>query len=164
MKKLLLVCTVLCICFVSNAQRFQGQFNVGTIFADGGAGPTVDLTAGVLLFNHFYAGIETGYDSLFSNVTMYDGYYMYKVTSYEGYIPLGINMKGYFTEGTSLKPYLNCSLGGFFGVADLNGINGFRCQLGAGIDYRRFNFGIGYNLLYKWGAFHSGYIKLGFRF
>ena len=130
----------------------------------GGAGPTVGVTAGALIMDYFYAGVETGFESLFSSVAITDGYYIYKVNSFEGYIPLGVNMKGYFTKDTALKPYLNSSLGGFFGLADLGGLNGFRFQIGAGVDFKRFNLGIGYNMLYKWDAAHSGYIKLGYRF
>lgn len=168
MKKLLLLCVTLCLSLVCSAQnsniKFQGQVDAGAAFMAMGAGPTVDLTAGVLLYDHFYAGIETGLGSMISNVIVYSDYYAFVVTAFEGYIPLGVNMKGYFTKNTNLKPYFNCSLGGFFGVADLAGINGFRCQLGAGIDYKRFNFGIGYQVLAKGGAAHCGYVKLGCRF
>lgn len=168
MKKFLLVCAVLCASFVCNAQsqnvKFQGQVDVGTVFMSGGAGPTVGITAGALVMDYFYAGVETGFDSLFSNALVADGYYVYRLDLFEGYIPLGVNMKGYFTKNRAFKPYLNTSLGGFFGLADLGGINGFRFQIGAGFDFKHFNFGIGYNMLYKWGAAHSGYIKLGYRF
>ncbi len=168
MRKFLLVCAALCVSFVCSAQsqkvKFQGQVDVGTVFMQGGAGPTVGVTAGALIMDYFYAGVETGFESLFSSVAITDGYYIYKVNSFEGYIPLGVNMKGYFTKDTALKPYLNSSLGGFFGLADLGGLNGFRFQIGAGVDFKRFNLGIGYNMLYKWGAAHSGYIKLGYRF
>lgn len=168
MRKLLLLCAVLCVSFVCNAQnpsvRFQGQVDVGTVFMQGGAGPTADITAGVLVLDHFYVGAETGFESVISSVFVTDGYDLYKVSSFEGYIPLGVNMKGYFTKNTALRPYLNAFFGGFFGLADLAGFNGFRMQAGLGLDYKHFNLGIGYNMLVLQGAAHCGYIKLGYRF
>ena len=59
---------------------------------------------------------------------------------------------------------INCSLGGFIGVSDtLDGINGFHCQVGAGIEVKRFTFGIGYNGLAKGGTVSCGYVQLGVR-
>lgn len=63
-----------------------------------------------------------------------------------------------------MSPFINCSLGGFFGVADLGGLNGFFCQAGAGVDVKQFSFGIGYSGLVKYGTAHCGYVKLVYRF
>ena len=44
------------------------------------------------------------------------------------------------------------------------GINGFHCQVGMGIDFKRFTFGAGYNALVKRGTADTGYVKIGYRF
>ena len=84
-------------------------------------------------------------------------------TLFEGYIPLELNMKGYIPVSEKVRPYINCSLGGFFGVADLDGLNGFSCQVGAGVEINRVSIGIGYNGLVKYGTSNLGYIKIGIR-
>lgn len=165
MKKFLLICIGVSLFSICNAQvRFQGQFDVGTVFMDGGVGPAADITAGISIHNSFYVGLESGFGSIFSSAIISDGYDMYNLEIFEGYIPLGINMKGYLSKRTSVRPYINCSLGGFFGVADLDGVNGFRCQAGAGLECRRINIGVGYQVLAGLGTAHCGYVKIGFRF
>ena len=54
-------------------------------------------------------------------------------------------------------------MGGFFGVGDLQGLNGFSCQAGAGLEIDRVSIGIGYNGLVKYGTLSMGYIKIGIR-
>ena len=55
---------------------------------------------------------------------------------------------------------------GFVGIGEeFAGINGFHCQIGMGIDFKRFTFGAGYNALVKLGTTaHTGYVKIGYRF
>jgi hypothetical protein len=141
--------------------KFQGYGNVGLIYCPdaSGAGPTVDLNAGALFGNHFYAGFETGFHSLIS--TAYVGNYSLRL--FEGYVPLAVNLKGYLTK-SKVRPFVNVSLGGFVGVADLAGFNGFYCQAGAGVDVKRFSVGLGYSGLVKLGTASSLYFKLGVRF
>lgn len=135
--------------------KFQGYGNLGVLILPVGgtvsAGPTLDLSVGAAITDYFYAGFETGLHTLIGG-----GYF-------EGYIPLALNMKGYFTK-TKARPYLNCSLGGFLGIADLGGFNGFYCQAGAGVDVKRFSIGLGYSGLVKLGTASSLYLKVGVRF
>ncbi len=135
--------------------RLQSYVYGGAIFMSHAGGPAVDLSLGVRLWDYAYIGIETGFHSLFSNA--------YWSTYTEAYIPLGINLKGYIPTGKKIYPYVNCSLGGFFGLMDLGGFNGFYCQVGAGIDVKRFSFGIGYSGLVKYGTASCGYVKFGVR-
>lgn len=149
--------------------KFAGYLNPGTIFTADGAGPTFDISAGIKVYDYFYAGIATGFHTSFtpyeysysnSYFTVYD-----TDTLFEAYIPIGINLKGYLTKGQKGNPYVNCTLGGFIGVGDsLAGWNGFHCQVGMGVDIKRFTIGMGYNALVKVGAAHLGYFKLGYRF
>ena len=133
--------------------KFQGYVNLGTVFNGYVGGPTFDVTAGARIYEYLYVGVETGFHTLFEYGYLY------------GYIPVGVNMKGYFTRNNKVNPYLNCTLGGFFGVGEFDGFNSFHCQVGLGIDVKRFTFGIGYNALVVEGeSVDMGYIRLGFRF
>lgn len=143
--------------------KFQGYFMLGTIFNSISAGPTVDLNLGAKIYEHFYMGIESGFHTM---LTPINNNYFESLENWicEMYIPLGANMKVYFTKNKAVNPYINCSLGGFFGVGDiLGGWNGFYCQAGAGFDVQRFTFSIGYSGIVKYGTAHCGYIKLGVR-
>ena len=89
----------------------------------------------------------------------------YSEILFGGYIPLGVNLKGYLTKKFAVNPYLECSLGAFVGIGDFSGETGFHCRVGAGIEYKRFNVGIGYNALVEYGfPLNMGYVNLGFRF
>ena len=174
MKRVILTLICIATAFVATAQngtssaennplniKFQGYGNLGLIYCPdaSGAGPTVDLNVGAQFGNHLYAGFETGFHSLIS--TGYLG--SYSVRLFEGYIPLALNLKGYLTK-SKVRPFVNVSLGGFIGVADLSGFNGFYCQAGAGVDYKRFSVGLGYSGLVKYATASSLYFKLGIRF
>jgi hypothetical protein len=142
--------------------RFQGYGNLGLVYCPdaAAAGPTVDLNVGVAINDFFYAGFATGFHSL---ITTYDSYYGNSYTYFDGYIPLAVNLKGYFTK-TKVRPFVNVSLGGFIGVADFGGYNGFYCQVGAGVDINRFSIGLGYNGLVKVGTASCLYFNVGMRF
>ena len=147
--------------------RLQSYVYGGAIFMSHAGGPAVDLSLGVRLWDYAYIGVETGFHSLFStfeevyfNGSRYD---TYEGNIKDAYIPLGVNLKGYIPTGKKIYPYVNCSLGGFFGLMDLGGFNGFYCQVGAGIDVKRFSFGIGYSGLVKYGTASCGYVKFGVR-
>lgn len=124
------------------------------------AGPTLDLSVGAKFFEHFYLGFETGFHSMIYEVAEEHKLY--------GSVPLGVNMKGYFTRGKNVNPYVNLTLGGFVGVGDyLSNQTGFHCQIGVGFEAGRFSLGIGYACLkieeYDYTQ-NNGYVKLGVRF
>lgn len=140
--------------------KFRAYTNLGTIFLASGAGPTVDLTAGVQIYEHLYAGVTTGFHSLL--IPYYDDWEEESGVGVVGYVPLGVNLKGYLTRGRTVNPYLNCTLGGFFEVSD--NLSGFLCQVGAGVEIKRFTIGIGYNAMIVYGLrLDMGYVNLGFR-
>lgn len=148
---------------MSTPIKFQGYFTLGTIFTSISAGPTVDLNLGVKIYEHFYLGVESGFHTM---LTPINNNYLESLENWisEMYVPLGANMKVYITKNKVVNPYINCSLGGFFGVGDnMAGWNGFYCQAGAGFDAQRFTFSIGYSGLVKYGTASCGYIKLGVR-
>ncbi len=146
--------------------RLQSYAYLGTTFRSAAGGATVDLSLGARVYDYFYAGVETGFHTLFyvnhDKGKPDEG--LYHNRDAEGYVPLALNLKGYIPAGRRIYPHLNCSLGGFFGVMDLHGRNGFYLQAGAGVDVRRFSLGIGYTRVD--GRYHDidcGYIKLGVR-
>lgn len=148
---------------MSTPIKFQGYFTLGTIFTSISAGPTEDLNLGVKIYEHFYLGVESGFHTM---LTPINNNYLESLENWisEMYVPLGANMKVYITKNKVVNPYINCSLGGFFGVGDnMAGWNGFYCQAGAGFDAQRFTFSIGYSGLVKYGTASCGYIKLGVR-
>lgn len=158
--------------------NFRGYITFGSIFSSSGAGPVLGISLGGIIGEHFYLAAESGFHSHIIQggyIPSYDKYGNIKYDKHgeqqykrehilEGYIPLAVNMKGYFTKNKKFNPYLNCSLGGFFGVSGLNGINGFYCQVGAGFDAKRFTLGIGYSGLVKHGTSNCGFVQLGVRF
>ena len=163
MKKLLLAClcavAMICSAQAQNSSNipveFQGYAHVGTIFDAYGGGPTLDVDAGARIFNYFYVGLATGFHTSFAPSSI--------GPLWVGYVPIDVNLKGYFTKGKKFCPYVNCSLGGFIAVSGRGG--GFHCQAGAGLEYERFSFGIGYNgFILNGTRADSGYIKLGIRF
>ena len=159
MKRLFLLMAAV-VAFVCNANaqntkpisvEFQGSAHVGTIFDAYGAGPTLDVDAGAKFFDYLYAGLATGFHTYFAPA----GYTTYWI----GYIPLGVNLKGYFTKDKKVNPYINCTLGGLIAVSGRGG--GFHCKVGAGVEVKRFSAGLGCNIV---GSGPCGYINLGYRF
>lgn len=148
--------------------KVQGYGYTGAIFMEKCGGLASDVSIGCKLYDLAYLGIELGYHTMISEGQFYgrqDGYYnsYFSVSMVESYIPIGINLKGYLLRGRKVAPFINCSLGGFIGLTQLKGFDGFFCQAGAGIDIQRFSFGIGYSGLVLKGTAHAGYIKLGVR-
>lgn len=136
--------------------RLQSYIYVGTVFNSVEIGPAADLNIGLRFFDYAYIGVESGFHYLVAPKS--------ELSFREAYVPVGVNLKGYIPTGKLIYPYVNCSLGGFFGVMDLNGLNGFYCQAGIGIDIWRFSIGVGYTGLLKYGTANLGYVKIGFRF
>ena len=136
--------------------KFQGYTNVGTIFDAVGGGPTLDIGLGSRIFNHFYVGGATGFHTYFAH--------SYASTIWLGYIPIGVNLKGFFTKNRVSNPYVESTLGCCIFVSN-QVMGGFHCQAGAGVEIKRFSIGIGYNGFIVDGVRgDSGYIKLGVRF
>lgn len=144
--------------------KLQAQADIGTLFLDDAAGPTVTLGIGVRMFGHLYVGVETGFDTMIKRYRFDSNFVTLQHTRFEGYIPVGANLKGYLFKNHNWSPYLNCSLGGFFGFYREHWFEGFRSQIGLGIDIKQFNVNVGYHALVHDVTQHCGYVKLGYRF
>lgn len=144
--------------------RFQGYAHLGADFNSVMGGPTLDISAGVRITDYFYAGLELGFHTLMADlyITDFQAMYPYSVFMVGGYVPIGLNMKGYLPVSKKFMPYINCTLGGAIGCIDFGDEGFFHCNVGAGFDLGRFSFGIGYMNL--GGSMDNGYVKLGYRF
>ena len=137
----------------------QGNVYAGMVFNgwDWNIGPALDLAYGARFYDYFFLGLDLGYSCWFENV--YNGPY-YRTALH--FASLRLNMKGYWPVSENLSPFLNLDLGTSIWVA---GFAFFNMQVGAGVEFRRFSLGMGYNLLSLFGEdVHSGYLWLGVRF
>lgn len=158
--------------------KFQGYANLGATFDSISGGPSFDLSIGMNIYNYLYIGIATGFHTSFY---YYDDYTTDTPMSemlIGAYIPIGANIKGFFNPKNNFLFFGNASLGGFIGLIDIKKLNGLMFQIGAGFDYRRFTFELGYLLLYPTSYYkipleilpsrfiiaHGGYMRIGIRF
>lgn len=135
-------------------------------------GPTIDIMAGARCTKYFFFGGGIGYHTLITN---YQG-----LRDFNHYMPIFGNIKCYFPVNINFLPYYELSLGGFVGFTetakDAYGNkyeqkleNGLFFRTGFGVDIKRINIGIGYELLhntvnYQSNNEHIGFLKLGYRF
>lgn len=143
---------------------FQGYATAGTVFFGGGRevkwGTDFNASFGARLDDYTYIGVESG-------LAVIDSYtvqtYLIDESVTSAYVPIACNFRLMYPVSTRFVPYINVSVGGFIGVFDLHR-NGFYLQLGAGIDYKRFTFGVGYTGLGDHGFANAGYLKVGVKF
>lgn len=142
--------------------EFQGHIGIGSIFREHAGGPTLEISAGARIADALYIGMTTGYSTLFTRYKEDD--VKYKID--DGYFPVGLNVKWYFANGSRGQIYVEHTNGLFFGSMDMRDYVkvGNIFQFGLGLDIKGFNFGIGYNGLYKDDIASTGYIKFGYRF
>lgn len=141
--------------FGSHSIILQGYINTGLIYSPmyEDFGPILNANIGIKVHDYLYTGFETGI-------------YSYVLDGFGGYIPLAINFKGFLAKKNNFNPFINCSLGGYVGIVDWEGYNGFYCQIGAGVDLNKLSLSFGYN---GWiddesGTTSSVCFKIGFRF
>ncbi len=80
--------------------RFQSYLYAGVAFFKQAAGPTFDVSVGARLREYAYIGIETGIHFIFYDRTIHHNKYYYRsYTATLGYVPIGINLKGYVPVG-----------------------------------------------------------------
>lgn len=142
--------------------KIDGYVTMGADFYSNGVGPTLDISAGVRLLDHFYVGFETGFHSLFSPYTRIYTYNdgtqrIEKGTYFDATVPIALNMKFYFTKDTKITPYISCSFG-----AQLGTYSDILYRVGAGLDYKRFTMCVGYSPLF-FEEVHCGYVQFGIR-
>lgn len=150
----------------SNA-KFQGYTYLGADFNAVAGGPSLDFSFGARTSKYLYVGAGFGWHNLMNSVYYYyegyrnDGWYD---TVWFPYLTFTSDIKGYIpTNVKGLYPRLDLSFGGCVDAYDA--LAGFYMSFGAGIDYRRFSFGIGYQMpVIADIVAPLGYVRLGIRF
>ena len=187
MKKIFLIWALSVIACVARAQttnqncgttsqsqvKFRMYAYYGTGFTKSVVGPTVDLSVGVEIYQCVYLGVESGFHSLFAPIEGLSWLNLsnLKTSSVyvpDTYVPIALNLKGYFLKNSVAIPYFNISFGGFIGCCSFSGSNGLYVQVGGGFDVKCFSFGIGYMgrqvIDHEITTPNAGYVKIGYRF
>lgn len=160
---------------------FQANFDVAGIFGIDEisysgyyigyayGGPTIDAIFGVRLRKFAFVGAGISFQTSFTNIPIY------AVQEIDMLLPLFANAKLYYPTKLNINPYLDVNIGGYIGLpsrATANGIviqdklpDGLYFRVGAGLEIKRFNIGVGYQLCKpkSFDPSHIGYVKLGIR-
>ena len=155
----------------SSSVQFRGYGYAGTAFVKNYGGITTDVNLGIEIVQRVFLGVETGFHTFFvpTDLTLYlPDMGTTPLMAAETYVPIGVNLKAYFTKDRLITPLLNISFGGHVGCLGFKGANGLYCQLGAGFNVKTFSFSVGYlgrqvidNSICTPSA---GYVKVGWRF
>lgn len=145
-------------------------------------------------FHGQFSKISDDYRSYYNNIMnyYYIDYYFFDGSSSNNrrdkvqlwYMPIYINDRIYIPISVDINPFIDLSFGGFAILGGKCGDHsydrnldyygksiegGLFCRLGAGIEWKRLNFGVGYQVLskptgYYFATQHSAYFKVGYRF
>lgn len=148
--------------------KFQGYTYIGADFNGALGGPSLDFSFGARTSKCLYVGGGVGWHNLLGRVSGYyyndyydNGYYDYTV--WMPYLTITTDIKAYIPTKGDFYPRLDLSFGGTVDVIDAYA--GLYLSFGAGFDYRRFSFGIGYQMpVYADAIVPLGYVRLGVRF
>lgn len=132
--------------------KFQGYANVGADFSANVGGPSLDFSLGIRSSKYFYMGAGFGWHNLI--VGDFWSPYLTFTSDIKAYIPINKEVLG----------RLDLSFGGCVFPNDY-GVCGFFMNVGAGIEWRRYSFGIGYQMpVTENFPISLGYVKIGYRF
>lgn len=126
---------------------YQGELNFGYGLASDYNMSRVFLETihGARITKYAYAGIGVGVQ--------------YALDWEEVIIPAFVDLKGYYPVTDDFAPYVAIDLGYGAGTGDIDG--GFYGSFGAGVNYKKLNFGLGYQ---KFGEVGSFFVKVGIKF
>lgn len=147
--------------------KFQGYTYLGADFNSVLGGPSLDFSFGARTSKCFYIGGGVGWHNLIGHVSGYyyydyydNGYYDYAI--WMPYLTFTSDLKAYIPTSGEFYPRLDLSFGGTLDVIDTYA--GLYLSFGAGFDYRRLSFGIGYQMpVYASIIMPLGYVRLGIR-
>ncbi len=137
MKKLLLSLALVLVALTTNAQispKYNGEIDFGYSvgvgdFAEGRV--NLHTVQGAKLCDYFSAGLGLGLD--------------YYHDGDELFIPIYLNMKGYYPVNSKLSPFVSLDLGyGIGATDDVSGCGGFYWAPQVGVRYDHFKFQFGY--------------------
>jgi hypothetical protein len=147
--------------------KFQGYTYLGADFNSVFGGPSLDFSFGARTSKYLYVGGGIGWHNLLGHVSGYyynDYYYndYYDFTIWMPYLTFTTDLKAYIPTRGDFYPRLDLSFGGT--VDAMDAYAGLYLSFGAGFDYRRLSFGIGYQMpVYADLIMPLGYVRLGIR-
>lgn len=142
--------------------KFQGYSYLGTDFDAWAGGPSLDFSFGARTSKYLYIGAGVGFHNVIGD-PRWASYYESQI--WWPFLIFTSDIKGYIpTRVKGLYPRFDLSLGGGWDLYEVCPV--FYMSFGAGFDYRRFSFGIGYQMPCSCDddLLHLGYIRLGVRF
>ena len=143
--------------------KFQGYTYLGADFNGALGGPSLDFSFGARTSKCLYVGGCVGWHNLLGRVRRYYYNDYYDYTIWVPYLTFTTDIKAYIPTRGDFYPRLDLSFGGTVDVIDAYA--GLYLSFGAGFDYRRFSFGIGYQMpVYADIIVPLGYVRLGVRF
>jgi len=141
---------------------FQAYVNLGMLVNENVIGPYVDANIGARVYDYFYAGLEVGYEYLYS--------LQYNVETTKFWqVPIGVNLRGYYPINYKFCPYtaftIGCSLYEKLSL-EKRIVAGLHCQWLVGCDFGRFSAGLGWDRSPRWDGYavDAFILKVGFRF
>lgn len=150
--------------------KFQGYTYVGADFNSSLGGPSLDFSFGARTSKYLYIGGGIGWHNLLGEIYISEyndrlnDYIYYYTFGWFPYLTFTSDIKGYIPTSSEFFPRIDLSFGGCVFPAD-GGICGFYMSFGAGFDWRRFSFGMGYQMPVVGNKpIPLGYARLGIRF
>lgn len=161
---------------------YEGELNIGygmggTLKEDGEsadakyARPFIETVHGVRITKYAFAGLGVGFN------------YAYNDEWKVGMMPVFLNLKGYYPVTETFAPYVSFDFGfssGLIGTKDFGGEDGldlkggFYASYGVGLNYKRLNFGLGWQhqgMKFKYDgessdsfSVNSFFVKIGLKF
>ena len=128
------------------------------------AGPAFDVCLGVKFTRYLFAGVYTGIAApKYRSVHRGNDIALMESASLN-HVPLALDIRGIYPAGNTVQPFAEVAGGAFWGLSDIEGINGFYFRAGAGIEITRVTLSAGYTCLAAKGTvLNLGYVKLGLR-
>lgn len=140
--------------------HYESEMNIG--YGGGGKTETEGMTfgrifaetvQGLRINKYAYTGIGIGFQ------------YSYGLDV--AFLPIFVDLKGYYPLNQKIAPYIAVDLGYALGLTrEDSDMSGFYTTIGAGCNYLKWNFGLGYQYQsFIWGeAMNSFYVKVGMKF
>lgn len=157
---------------------FNVYGEVGCDFFSVEAGPSLNFSFGARIYDYVFAGLSVGVDALFVTIDYDWGY----AAGYAGMfdavnIPILGTVRGYYPVNENFSPFAELSIGPSVLIGNIYygddrsiyrstlSVASGRFRFGAGMEWKRFVVGIGYDCIFVTGgyAIHMGYAKVGVR-
>lgn len=154
---------------------FSSYLESGCPFTAGLAGPSFNATFGARFFDYGFAGLTVGMDVLFSTRHQYTYYNTghaeyytddFGTLYFANYPSIMVDLRAFLPLKQDFSPFFEFSFGANILLLESDLFSdvpvGARYRLGAGIEYKRFVCGMGYDCITLSGkSLNMGYAKLG---